>query len=49
MNVRIGELCLEWHHIFSKAFEPVIFEPYAVTNFGIPLWHMLYFKGRRSA
>ena len=39
----------EWRRIFCDAFEPVIFEPYAVTTFGIPLWHMVYFKGRRPS
>ncbi len=36
----------EWKQIFSDAFEPVVLEPYDVGMFGIPLWKMVYFKGR---
>jgi len=39
--------CLEdWHAMFTEGFEPVVFEPYALTAFGVTLWHMVYFKGR---
>lgn len=37
----------ERRQIFSGAFEPVLFEPYAVGSFGISLWHVVYFKGGR--
>ena len=39
----------EWRRIFCEAFEPVLFEPYVITTLGIPLWHMVYFKGGRRA
>ena len=36
-----------WRDLFSEAFEPVLLEPYPVVAFGVTLWHMVYFKGRR--
>ena len=36
----------EWHTLFSERFEPVVFQPYAIRALGLPLWHMVYFKGR---
>lgn len=36
----------EWRRLFSARFEPVVFEPYALTALGAPLWRMVYFKGR---
>lgn len=36
----------EWQEMFSRHFEPVITEPYVMSAFGVPLWHMIYFKGR---
>lgn len=36
----------QWRHIFSENFQPVHFEPYPVTAFGVTLWNMVYFKGR---
>jgi SAM-dependent methyltransferase len=36
----------DWKQLFTLAFEPVVMEPYDVTMFGIPLWKMIYFKGR---
>jgi SAM-dependent methyltransferase len=35
-----------WKGIFGQHFEPVIFEPYAVKSLGLPLWEMVYFKGK---
>jgi len=35
-----------WERMLCETFEPVVIEPYHVTGFGIPLWHMVYFKGR---
>jgi SAM-dependent methyltransferase len=35
-----------WREMFSRHFEPVVFEPYSLGIFGMPLWHMIYFKGR---
>lgn len=35
-----------WRELFTEHFEPVRFEPYAVRLVGLPLWHMVYFKGR---
>lgn len=37
-----------WRRMFAEHFEPVLFEPYALTGLGVPLWHMVYFKGRRK-
>jgi SAM-dependent methyltransferase len=36
----------EWRRLFGEAFEPVRFEPYALSALGTPLWQMVYFKGR---
>jgi SAM-dependent methyltransferase len=36
----------EWHRLLAKVFVPEHFEPYVLTGFGVPLWHMVYFKGR---
>jgi SAM-dependent methyltransferase len=36
----------EWRKIFCSVFEPVVFEPYALTVLGATLWKMVYFKGR---
>jgi SAM-dependent methyltransferase len=35
-----------WEQMLCQRFEPVVVEPYPLTGFGVPLWHMLYFKGR---
>jgi SAM-dependent methyltransferase len=37
----------EWHALFGEAFEPVLFEPYPLGIFGVTLWSMVYFKGKR--
>ena len=39
----------EWRHMFESIFEPVVFEPYALTGAGITLWNMVYFKGKVRA
>jgi len=39
----------EWRRIFSESFEPIVFEPYRVGLFGVTLWNMVYFKGKRRA
>ena len=36
----------EWRDIFTRAFEPVVFEPYPLGVAGLTLWSMVYFKGR---
>jgi len=38
-----------WEALFSEVFRPVSFEPYSVNLLGIPLWHMVYVKGRRPS
>ena len=38
----------EWQEILSRAFEPVVFEPYTLNAFGATLWNMIYFKGRKK-
>ena len=35
-----------WHDIFTRIFEPVVFEPYPLGIGGVALWSMIYFKGR---
>ena len=35
-----------WEQMLCERFEPVVIEPYYLTGAGIPLWHMVYFKGR---
>lgn len=35
-----------WRRLFSESLEPVVFEPYPLTGLGVPLWSMVYFKGR---
>jgi SAM-dependent methyltransferase len=35
----------EWKNIFSEFFEPVVFEPFWLTRFGVKLWNVVYFKG----
>ena len=39
----------EWREMFRVSFESVLFAPYTLTFFGIPLWNMVYFKGRAKA
>jgi SAM-dependent methyltransferase len=36
----------QWRDIFTQDFEPVLFEPYPLTAFGVTLWNMVYFKGK---
>jgi len=36
-----------WHPLFSEQFATEVFQPYVVGGLGVPLWHMVYFKGRR--
>ena len=35
-----------WRELFTRAFEPVVFEPYPLGAGGVTLWNMVYFKGR---
>jgi SAM-dependent methyltransferase len=35
-----------WRALSDELFEPVVFEPYALRWFGVPLWNMVYIKGR---
>jgi SAM-dependent methyltransferase len=37
-----------WRELFTEAFEPVRLEPYPLRVFGLTLWSMVYFKGRRK-
>jgi SAM-dependent methyltransferase len=34
-----------WHTLFTRCFEPVVFEPYSLGLAGLTLWSMVYFKG----
>jgi len=36
----------KWRQIFSESFETLLFEPYDLGACGIPLWKMVYFKGK---
>jgi SAM-dependent methyltransferase len=36
-----------WRGLFAEAFTIEVFEPYVVGGLGVPLWHMVYVKGRR--
>lgn len=38
----------QWRTMFSRWFEPVLFEPYPLRAFGTTLWNMVYFKGRKK-
>lgn len=38
-----------WRSMFFEAFEPVVFEPYPLGIGALPLWQMVYFKGRRRS
>jgi SAM-dependent methyltransferase len=36
-----------WDRLFAESFEPVLFDPFPLTLFGVTLWEMVYFQGRR--
>jgi SAM-dependent methyltransferase len=36
----------EWLDIVTSIFNPVVFQPYTLTAFGVTLWNMVYFKGK---
>lgn len=38
-----------WRRLLGADFEPVHVEPYTLALLGVPLWHMVYFKGRVAA
>jgi SAM-dependent methyltransferase len=38
-----------WRVLLEEHFEPVVVEPYELTFAKVPLWHMVYFKGRAKA
>jgi len=38
-----------WRRLLGADLEPVHVEPYTLTFLGVPLWHMVYFKGRVPA
>jgi SAM-dependent methyltransferase len=35
-----------WRELFQRHFEIVVFQPYPLSAFGVPLWNMIYCKGR---
>jgi SAM-dependent methyltransferase len=37
----------EWRSLFEAYYRVSVFEPYTLSGFGVPLWHMVYFKGER--
>jgi SAM-dependent methyltransferase len=38
-----------WRRLLGAELEPVHVEPYTLALLGVPLWHMVYFKGRVAA
>lgn len=38
----------EWRALFEEHFTPVVVEPYPLGVAGLPLWQMIYFKGRAA-
>ncbi len=36
----------QWREIFSESYEAEVFEPYSVGRMGLPMWSMVYFKGK---
>jgi SAM-dependent methyltransferase len=38
---------VDWKDIFGQFFEPTLIEPFVLGTFGVTLWNMVYFKGRR--
>jgi SAM-dependent methyltransferase len=38
----------QWRELFAEAFDAVLFEPYPLGAFRIPIWNMVYFKGKRK-
>jgi SAM-dependent methyltransferase len=37
----------EWKELLERFFEPVLLESFALTAAGVPLWNMIYFKGKK--
>jgi len=35
-----------WERLLTRTFAPEVFEPYTLAEMGVPLWYMVYFKGR---
>ena len=35
-----------WRSMFCQYFEPQVFRPYTIGLAGIPLWNLVYFKGK---
>lgn len=38
-----------WRTMFESTFEPVVFTPFPIGLGGLPLWQLVYFKGRLTA
>lgn len=36
----------EWRQLFGEAFQTIAFHEYSVGAMGLPLWRLVYFKGR---
>lgn len=36
----------KWDALLGEVYEPVLFQTYALSALGVPLWNMVYFKGR---
>ena len=43
-RVRYARPLGEWNRLLTMVFVPEFFEPYVLTELGVPLWHMVYFK-----
>jgi SAM-dependent methyltransferase len=37
----------EWKELLERFFEPVLLKSFPLTAAGIPLWNMIYFKGKK--
>jgi len=35
-----------WRDLFARFFEIGVFQPYSLSRLGVPLWNMIYCKGR---
>ncbi len=35
-----------WRNVFTNYYQMLNFEPYSVGLFGVPLWNMVYFRGK---
>jgi SAM-dependent methyltransferase len=46
---RYARSSARWQELFREVFEPIMLHPYSLDLFGVELWSMVYFKGRRRS